>query len=290
MIFKKIHRNLKWESEAKKWRFDKRRLDARKRSFGISGFMRLKNEEDFLHLAIESHLPFLDELIIVFNDCSDSTPDICFRYQKKFPDKIKVLEYEPKVYPQGSEMHKRLPGKSIHSLVNYYNFALSKTNYSVAVKIDGDHVAIPHEFERVTQEIRRNGLRYYWRFKGINLWDEGGEIYVNGNRPLTSGYDTGFFPVSSSTFFIKHPMYEQFKWKIETKYLGVLFFHLKNMKRDRGVSVYDLTNNPNSEYWDLTRRFYTNPHLIKWKDFCLSDITLGDIESIESLGIKPLRR
>src|SRR5206468_7308345 len=51
-------------------------LKVSQRRPGISGYMRVRDEEQFLALAIESHLPFLDELVIVYNACTDRTPEI----------------------------------------------------------------------------------------------------------------------------------------------------------------------------------------------------------------------
>lgn len=108
------------------------------REQGISGFMRLRNEAEFLGKAIESWLPLLDELVIVYNNCQDKTGEVAKNYLKKYPEKIKVYHYLPIVYPQGSSLFKKLSDNDPHSLVNYYNFSLSKTTKQWAVKIDGD--------------------------------------------------------------------------------------------------------------------------------------------------------
>ena len=43
---------------------------------GLSGFIRAKNEARFLSLCIDSCIDSLDELIVVYNDCSDDTEKI----------------------------------------------------------------------------------------------------------------------------------------------------------------------------------------------------------------------
>lgn len=68
------------------------------RPLGVSGFLRVKNDAEFLKASIESCLPALDELIIVYNDCSDDSPNIINSLAKQYPCKIKAFEYHPKIY------------------------------------------------------------------------------------------------------------------------------------------------------------------------------------------------
>lgn len=114
-----------------------------KRRQGISGFMRLRNEGQFLAQSIESWLPVLDELVIVYNHCQDNTADIVEHYAQQFPDKIRAFHYLPIVYPQGSQQYQALDENNPQSLVYYYNFALSKTTCQWAIKLDGDLI-LPH--------------------------------------------------------------------------------------------------------------------------------------------------
>lgn len=284
MFWKKI------KSKESEWSFDPKELSPRKRKKGISGFMRLRNEEDFVAQAIESHLPYLDELILVYNRCTDKTPEICEAYANKFPEKVRAYHYRPHVYAQGTKEHKTLLPDSPNSLVNYYNYALKKTTFSVAVKIDGDHVAIPDEFSRTCKRINNKKLNEFITFFGVNLWDQGGEIYVNGNRPLTSGSDTGFFPVSKSTYFKHHPTFEIFSHKLRKRKEGILFFHLKSMKKDRGLGVYDLEDNPGSDYFRYIKMFYDAPELIDWEEYIVQEKMARQISAPQLLGIKPLKR
>ena len=40
---------------------------------GLTGFMRAKNEGRFIGVCIDSVIDALDELIVVYNDCTDDT-------------------------------------------------------------------------------------------------------------------------------------------------------------------------------------------------------------------------
>lgn len=120
---------------------------------GVSGFMRVKNDAEFVEASIDSCIDALDELVIVYNDCSDNTPELVEKKRLQYPDKIKVFEYKHKVYSVNlSEDEYRhacgLPDDSPHLLCNYYNFALSKVTYKYAVKIDADQLYFPDQLKK----------------------------------------------------------------------------------------------------------------------------------------------
>ena len=112
---------------------------------GVSGIMRVKNDAEFIEASIDSCIDALDELVIVYNDCSDNSPELIYKKQAQYPDKIKVYEYKHKIYSinltkEEYEYAKSLPSDSPHLLCNYYNFALSKVTCQYAMKIDADQI------------------------------------------------------------------------------------------------------------------------------------------------------
>lgn len=111
----------------------------------VSGIMRVKNDGMFIEACIESCIDALDELIVVYNDCTDDSAEEIERMRTKYSDKIKVYEYPHKVYGVGLtreeyELAKALPCDSPHLLCAYCNFALSKVTSQYALKIDADQV------------------------------------------------------------------------------------------------------------------------------------------------------
>jgi hypothetical protein len=241
--------------------------------------MRLRNEEEFVGLAIESHLPFLDELVIVHNGCMDRTPQIVATYARRFPQKIRAYHYEPEVHPPGTPEYQCTPADSPHSLVNYYNFALCRTTRKVAVKIDGDHVAIPSVFRALAQVARRAGLRRlkFWKsfaaymgFLGLNLYVQDGRWFVNGNYPLTE-WDHGFFPVTDETWHMFDPRWEVLEtgglpnWRLRK----IAFYHLKALKRDRGYGNWNFSNDQAvaDPEVDKVRRRWHAPSLIPFEQY-----------------------
>ena len=112
---------------------------------GLSGIMRVKNDALFVEACVESCIDALDELIVVYNDCSDDSAIVIEKMRQKYPEKIKVYEYKYKVFSVGLskneyEFVKTLPSDSPNLLCNYYNFALSKVSYQYAMKIDADQL------------------------------------------------------------------------------------------------------------------------------------------------------
>ena len=120
---------------------------------GVSGIMRVKNDAEFIEACIDSCIEALDELIIVYNDCIDSTPELIEKKRLQYPNKIKIYEYKHKVYgvnltKEEYEYVNNLPLDSPNLLCNYYNYALSKVNYSYAMKIDADQIYYTKELKK----------------------------------------------------------------------------------------------------------------------------------------------
>lgn len=125
--------------------FNRDKLNTFDRRNGVSGMMRVRNDAEFIEKSIDSCISALDELIIVYHECTDNSPELIEKKRKEYPDKIKVYEYLPKIYSinltkEEYEYAKSLPMDSIHLLANYYNYALSKTTYKYAMKIDADQI------------------------------------------------------------------------------------------------------------------------------------------------------
>lgn len=112
---------------------------------GLSGIMRVKNEALFLERCVASCINALDELVIVYNDCTDGSEIIIKKLESAYPDKIRVYEYPHHIYGVGLsaeeyEIARNLPEDSPNLLCSYYNFALSKVTYQYAIKIDADQI------------------------------------------------------------------------------------------------------------------------------------------------------
>jgi glycosyltransferase involved in cell wall biosynthesis len=278
-------------------------FDRSKKKPGVSAIIRLKNEEDFLELALASIEPFFDEFIVVYNGCTDRTPEIVEGFAAANEKRVKAFHYVPEVFPQGSEMQRRLPANDVNSLVHYYNFALSKATRQVCAKWDGDMIAAPQPFRQVMDRLRsaRNSMlaRWtspwtagFWWYSGVNLSDKDGKIFVIKKRPRAWGrYDHGLWPVSRVNKFTHDPRFELLntRWLVKS-FVGFVFFHLKGMKRDRGAGVYQLERNPNSPYKKLVDEVWRDPEVITLDEYCRMMPAARSLPTPESLGIRPLQR
>jgi glycosyltransferase involved in cell wall biosynthesis len=256
--------------------------------------MRVRDEEQFLALAIESHLPLLDELVIVYNACTDRTPEIAEEYARRYPDKVKAIHYEPEAYSYGTDEFVTLPPESPHSLVNYYNFTLCHTTRRFAMKVDGDHVIIPGRLDPLVSIIRRPWrhplyhlpkFRSILGFSGINIWDKDGRFFVNTKEPFTEFH--GVFPVSAKTWFKHDPRWEY----LECRHLRhrqtcrFSFYHLKFVKKGRDQTMQDALKLPHIGLYTKELSERTVPDLIPFEEFCQRHPEAGRLPAPGELGV-----
>jgi hypothetical protein len=211
---------------------------------GISAVMRIKNGAEFLEATIRSHLVYFDEIVACYNDCTDQTAQILTQLATEFPDKIRIFHYEPQVHPILSTAHASTATFCLHSMANYYNYALAQCRYQLAVKLDDDHLAIAANMSRAVATVRAAsaaGQMALFRFSGLNLAGNLAAPQVYRNCPLVGTGDIMFFPIHPEIFFVQAEKFEtlQFgeqKALLPKRYLGVLYCHLKHLKADYGFA------------------------------------------------------
>lgn len=223
------------------------------RSPGVSAFMRIRNGADFLEATIHSHAEMYDEIVAVYNRCTDDTSEILMRLSKEIGPKLRVYHYVPEAHPAGSKGHANTPGHAPTSLVNYSNFALCQTRHQWAVKLDDDHLAIPDRVDSIVRRIRRNDptdQRNMHCFSGLNLSRTPyGELSVPTVSPVSGNGDIGYFHVTKETYFTHDPRFERFvRGDIKRMFSGWYYWHLKYLKAGGGFANYDLSTNPASRY------------------------------------------
>lgn len=220
--------------------FDRNALD-RPRRAGISAIMRIRNGAAFLRSTIESHLPYCDEIVACFNDCSDDTEQILRELADAYPEKVRPVPYLPAVHLPYGRTHNDTPTESVHSLANYYNFALAQSRYCVAVKLDDDHLAVHRALDDCVRRIRADislGVRRLYTFSGVNLVHaRRAEVAVYANQPFAGTGDHMYFPVCSQIHFKQTIDFEQFEFsglRLQKQYMGLLYLHVKHLKPDLG--------------------------------------------------------
>jgi len=234
------------------YRFSPPDLAVDRRRPGISAFLRVRDGAFSVEAAIRSHIDFFDEIVAVHNRSTDSTPDILARLEQEFGPKLRVYHYVPSVHPPGSDGHAREPANSPHSLVNYYNFALARTRFAHATKLDDDHVAMSEATARLVADVRegRAGKGEIACFSGLNLArDEAGTLGILRREPFSGSGDIGIFPVTPTTHFVHDRRFEILRTAgLRRRFHSFVYWHLKYLKPGHGFANYDLAQNPNSRY------------------------------------------
>lgn len=234
------------------YRFSPADLGCGSRAAGISAFMRIRNGEEFLEATIRSHSDCFDEIVALYNQCTDTTPDILQRLRREFPHKLRVIHYVDRVHPVRSDGHASTPADSPNSLVNYYNAALAATRFAIATKLDDDHLAISDSTRALTDRLRRAGDRVdaMHCFSGLNLIRAaGGDLGIVATTPVSGGGDIGFFPVRPDTYFVHDRRFERFqRGGLKRQFAGFLYWHLKYLKAELGLPNFELDASPHSRY------------------------------------------
>lgn len=238
------------EIETYSFRPDDLRVVARQP--GVSAFMRIRDGAFSLEAAIRSHINHFDEIVAVYNRCTDATPEILARLSQEFGPRLRTYHYVPSVFPPGSEGHRTEPAHSPHSLVNYYNCALSLTRFTHATKLDDDHIAMQTATARLMADVRsglaaRNEMAC---FSGLNLaCDTAGTFGILRKEPFSGSGDIAVFPVTPETYFAHDRRFEVFHHPgLKRRFHSLVYWHLKYLKPEFGFANYDLATNPKSRY------------------------------------------
>ncbi|WP_414516509.1 tetratricopeptide repeat protein [Nostoc sp. PCC 9305] len=214
-------------------------FEPQNRQDGISGLMRVRNEEEFLAPTIESWIDYVDELVIVFHQCTDKTPQIIKAFAQKYPQKIRAFHYLPHVDLFGTKEQVELDVNNIHSLVFYSNFALSQTRYKICVDIDSRHVGIPEHLQNIYHYLKQNHLQNTALFfSGVNLYQRPDDpnYYTNLKSPASGNGDLAYWTVSQQNIFDKNAKIQfceaiQFEG-LTSYYLGFIFWHTRWLKKN----------------------------------------------------------
>ncbi|MBN1314240.1 MAG: hypothetical protein JXA42_02190 [Anaerolineales bacterium] len=241
--------------------------------------------------------------MIVFNQCSDRTPEIVQEFANKEPDRVKAFHYLPPVAPPAPSRHRSLSPRHVRSFVHYSNFALSKASYRVCTKWDGDMIAAPDALKRVLNDLvslKPWTLSWclspwkmgYWWFCGVNLLDRDGKLMITKTLPVSGGRkDIGFWPVGKRNIFRHCPRYEYLRtWWFKPSFVGFIYFHLKGIKRDRGLDTIYQDRDTDPLVVERMNRIWNNPDIITFEEFCRNEPAARDLPHPESLGIQPFQK
>lgn len=277
-------------------------FDASRKKLGVSAILCLRDEEDYLKLALNSIRPFFDEFVIVYNQCTDRTPEIVETFAREEPQRVRAFHYLPEVFPPRTTMHAATPPSHVSSFVYYFNFALSKVSYRVCRMWAGDMIAAPEPLARIMERLRsvkpwtldwwRSPWKMgWWWMSGVNLWDHDGRVFVPKTNPRAYGKkDHGFWPIGRRNIFRHHSRVEYLRARLFIKtFVGFAYFHVKGMKKDRGIGLYH-EENTNPLYLKRLKECWTNPELITFEEYCQIEPAARRLPEPASWGIRPVRR
>ena len=271
------------------YRFTPEDLNAAGRLPGIGAFMRVKNGADFIEATIRSHMPHLDEIVVVHNQCTDATPAILARLATEFGGRLRIFAYRPKVHAPGSEAHAKEPADSPASFVNQSNYALTRTRYRVAMKLDDDHLAMEDRLERLVDRIRADDYRLdrVLCFSGVNLArNERGAIGVLKREPFAGSGDHFFFEVTPETRFIHHPRFEDFHHGQPRVFTDFTYWHLKYLKPDFGFGNRDIEGDSNPRFERKRQAFLADRRVVSLADLRAAAPALIDLATMLPLPEK----
>jgi len=225
--------------------------------------MRTRNGADFIEPSIRSHIDHYDEIVVIYNQCEDETPDILGRLAQEFSPKLRIFHYTDRVEPLGSQGHRETEWNSPTSMVNYSNFALAQTRYQIAVKLDDDHLAIPERVSALCQNLRsgKADLNAVHCFSALNIArGADGTLAIPAFEPAIGSGDCGYFRVTPDTYFHHDRRFERMNYgSLKRRFAGVFFWHLKYLKKGAGFRNYELADNPDSRFARKKTRFEKSP-------------------------------
>lgn len=162
---------------------------------GLSGLVRLRDEEVWCRLALESFVDWCDELIVVTNCCSDRTPDIVAKFAEEHPDKVRLFDYPHEIWPMGPGWHDRISGDDPRSSAAYYNWTQEKSTRTHVVKLDGDMVMMDWSGAEIRRLMAEGHDRI--RFHGTDL--VGDDLRHIGCHPVCR--TNGVYKVTPQTVY-----------------------------------------------------------------------------------------
>jgi hypothetical protein len=216
-----------WEFQAYSINLDKW---SGKKPFGISGCFRVRNDHEFLYEAVTSHLPYLDEALIVLQPSDEKTNAVVAELEKL--DGVRVVRYPVAPVFITDPEWESVPENSIRSFVYLSNWALSQCGYSWIARVEADVICLS-SFAKIVERVRNEPDkkilygRVILNVAGID------QDQVSATNPRNGGWDECVFPNDPAYRFTRRPRYEVLENPGESLCMGWSALHLKRCKADK---------------------------------------------------------
>lgn len=216
----------KYEVDHKTW--------AEPKPFGFSGCFRLRNETQFMRQAVFSHLPWLDEAVLVVQPSYDGTVDLAYRMAAE-DSRVKVFEYPFECdWIDTPAFYAKDPHAPSH-LVHMSNWAFTKCRYSWIVKVEGDVIALS-SFGQIIDQVKASpDAHHYYGRVVLNVAGRDCD-QISLDNPRNGGWDEAVVPNHPSYHFERVSKWEVLVHNGSATCMGWSGLHMKRCKRgkDRG--------------------------------------------------------
>ena len=230
-VAERAHR--KFDISISKWKEPK--------DHGISGLFRLKNEEQFMRAAVESHLQWLDQAVLVVQPSTDRTEEIARELHKEYKSKVKLAFYPFDVHWLHAVQHESTapPDNSVSGMVHMTNWGISQCDYSWISKIEGDVIGLS-SFQAIRDAVDADPkvFRHYGRV-GLNIAGENRDMFSFTN-PRNAGWDESVFNNHPTFHCIKADQWESINLHDDRSLLrcmGWSFLHTKRCKKGKEAGI-----------------------------------------------------
>ena len=213
---------------------------------GLTGLIRTRNEGQLLEACIDSCINALDELIVVYFDCTDNTLEVLNKKKAQYPSKLRVFEYNHNVLSfdltrEEFECAMALPDDSPRLYCNMCNFALSQSSYKYVMKIDADQIYFEDEI-RKWRDVCSGDLQIKWNLSLALGWFF--TMYFTLYRRLSAQFGKPCLWMLPD-WFVK-PMFKSYQkysmWRLKRGTACVSFSGINVFKDDKWYALF--TNPP----------------------------------------------
>ena len=202
---------------------------AQPKPFGISGCFRLRNESQFMEVAILSHLPYLDEAVLAVQPSDDDTVERAEKLASENP-KVRVVHYPFVVdWIDTPGFYAKDPNEPGH-WVHLSNWAMSQCRYSWISKAEGDVICLS-SFQKIVECIKNTPeARHYYGRVILNVAGENCELF-SCKHPRNAGWDECVVPNHPIYHFERSGKYESLFIGDDRTCMGWSGLHMKRCKK-----------------------------------------------------------
>ena len=203
-------------------------LPLRNRAPGTSAFVRAKDEASKIEPCLRSILPVFDEIHVIDNGSRDDTGEIVRRLRESAADgsRIRLHSYPFRVARFGPE-HDGTPADSLHSLVYFTNWALSRCTRRYACKWDADMVLAGEQRDAFASLIAGldRGWPAAWSLAGQTVYRTPDGLFLAPRGEVNR--EVRIAPCGYAARFHKREHWEQLvrpRW-LRTRHFAPVCFH-----------------------------------------------------------------